>query len=62
MGEDARSVFSSSGRINVLYKGRKMLGPGSRKIVVGKKNSPRAFFGSTGNVIVGIKSSIQEKS
>ncbi len=54
MGEDVCTAYSRCGRINVLVKGSKILG-----LRVAKDHG---LFGSTGYVIVGTKSSIQEKS
>ncbi len=61
MGEDTCIAYSRRGRLNALHNWRKILGIRAAKSRFRQKSISR-FFCSTGNVIVGTKSSIQEKS
>ncbi len=62
MVEDACMAYSRCGLINALYKGRKVSGIRVKKDRFRYKKHSTDFFGSTNNVIVGTKSTIQEKS
>ncbi len=62
MWEDACIAYPRLGRIKGSYMGSKIQGVRVAKVRFRQKRHSTGCFGSTSNAVVGIKSSIQEKS